>query len=352
MIRLLLCCLVCFTGARASMVERPLGDAAKAFAEKLPAGCIVTGEWSGGEVFFAVAGNAEPADIPAERRVFEIGSISKVFTGLLLSEALLAKKVRLDSTLKELLGGERAFADPRVGEITLLQLATHTSGLPRLPSNMGWLNGLSKDPYKNYSRKNMLDFLAKARLDGPAPYPASYSNFGVGLLGELLAGVEGTTWEALVEKKITGPLGMKDTMAQPGAEQAARLAPPYDGGKPARSWTFQAMAGAGALRSTAADLILFGKALLTPDETPLGAAIKGMMEVRASHPDMGADIGLGIFIGTIDGRREYFHSGGTGGYRSMLQVIPERKLVRVVLVNNGEAATEDVIAATREETKR
>lgn len=331
--------------------DKPLADAARSYAEKLPAGSIVTGEWNGTAAKYAVAGKAEPDGIAAEQRVFEIGSISKVFTGLLLSEAVQEKKLRLDSTLKELLGKKFKFADPKVGEITLLQLSTHTSGLPRLPGNMGPDPDHAADPYGDYDRKKMESFLSSVKLAGDPPYPASYSNYGVGLLGELLAQTYGKSWDTLVKEKITGPLKMKDTMVVPGADQKKRLAPPYQGKEAGHSWTFQAFAGAGALRSTAADLVIFGQAMAQPDKTPLASAIKGMLETRAPYDDMSAEIGLGIIIGKLDGEREYIHSGGTGGYRSVLQVIPAKKSVRVVLINNDAIPAEAVLMSTREEGK-
>ena len=337
--------------ASVALADKPLAEVAQSYAEKLPAGCIVTGEWNGTAANYASAGKAEPDGIAAEKRVFEIGSISKVFTGLLLSEAVEEKKLRLDSSLKELLGGRFKFADPKVGEITLLQLSTHTSGLPRLPDNMGPDPDSAEDPYGDYDRKKMESFLSKVKLEGKPPYPASYSNYGVGLLGELLGEAYGKSWDALVKEKITGPLGMKDTMVVPGKDQRKRLAPPYKGKEAGHSWTFEAFAGAGALRSTAADLLVFGEALAEPEGTPMAAAIKGMLEVRAPYDDMGTQIGLGIIIGKLDGEREYLHSGGTGGYRSVLQVIPAKKSVRVVLINNDAIPAEAVLMSTRENEK-
>jgi len=326
---------------------QPLHEAAERAAAKLPKGGIVTGESIAGTTRYAAAGNLEPVGIAPENRVFEIGSITKVFTGLLLADAIEAKEVRPDTTLKELLGDEITFADPDVAAITLAQLSTHTSGLPRLPDNMGWLNALSKDPYKSYDRKDMLKFLAKAELPHAPPFPASYSNYAVGLLGELLCGIHHKTYADLVAEKITTPLGMKDTLVVPGEAQQARLAPPCDGDKAGTSWTFQAMAGAGALRSTAADLTTFDHALLDPDKTPLAAAIKGMMKVHAAYDSH--EIGLGIMIDKVDGHREYSHSGGTGGYRSALQVIPNLKTVRVALANNTASEPASLFSRTREE---
>ena len=338
--------MIAFTGA--ALADKPLSDAASSLAEKLPAGCIVTAESIDGKARFSLAGKAEPENIPTERRIFEIGSISKVFTGLLLADAVESGKLRLDTTLADLLGPRQKFADPKLGKVTLRQLATHTSGLPRLPDNMGPNPDAADDPYAAYDRKQARAFLAKAKLAGDPPYPASYSNYGMGLLGDLLAETSGKSWEELVKEKITGPLGMPDTVVVLNDEQKSRLAPPYAGGKAKHSWTFQAMVGAGGLRSSASDLLRFGEALIAPAKTPLAPAIRRMMEAHAPYRDMSAEIGLGIIIANLDGQREYTHDGGTGGYRSTLQVVPALKRVRVVLVNNAELAVSSVLGATRE----
>lgn len=330
--------------------DKPLAEAAKSFEKDLPVGCLVSGESIDGKTDFAVLGKAEPEGVATEKRIFEIGSISKVFTGLLLADAVEKKKLRLDSTLKEVLGPKQSFADEHVAGITLLQLSTHTSGLPRLPDNMGPNPDAEKDPYGKYDREKMRAFLAKVKLSAAPPCPASYSNFGAGLLGDILAETHGKSWEAAVKEVITGPLGMSDTVVTLNAEQTKRLVPPYRGTDKGTSWTFQAMAGAGALRSTAADLLKFGAAIADPDKVPaLAPALRRMMEVRAPFADVGGEIGLGIFIGKLDGERDYWHNGGTGGYRSVLQVIPARKLVRVVLVNNDTIPAERVVAAARTE---
>jgi len=334
-----------------ALADKPLAEAAAPFAGRLAAGCIVTGEKQGDRVAYAVAGKAEPDAVPPERRVFEIGSITKVFTGVLLAQAVIDKKVRLDSTLAELLGPDFRFADPNVGKITLVQLSTHTSGLPRLPENMGVNPDTTPDPYAAYDRRKMDAFLSKVKLEGPPPRKATYSNFAVGLLGEVLADAYGTTWEKLLAEKITTPLGMKDTMMMTGEEQRKRLAPPYHAARPGHEWNFRAIAAAGSLRSTAADLMIFGEAMVEPEKTPIAAAIQDMMQVHAEYPDSGGDIGLGIMIGRLDGNPDYMHTGATGGYRSALQVIPAKKTVRVVLINNDTIPAEAVLTKTRDEKK-
>ncbi|WP_193211109.1 serine hydrolase [Luteolibacter marinus] len=331
-----------------ALADKPLAEAASGIAGHLPAGGIVTGEWIKGKASFSEHGTSGPAGIAPEKQLFEIGSISKVFTGILLADSVLDGKVRYESTLKELLGGEIAFKDSKVGNITLLQLATHTSGLPRLPGNIGPNPDASDDPYANYDRQLLHAYLAGAVIEGEPPYPAAYSNLGMGLLGDLLSELHGKPWEELVKEKITTPLGMSDTVVTLSEFQEKRLAPPHRGAKEHHSWHFQALAGAGALRSTAADLLVFGKALLAPRNSALAEPTQEAMKTRAPYNDFGAEIGLGIIIGKIDGDPVFEHSGGTGGYRSMLQVIPARETVRVVLINNDAMPAESVVRATRD----
>ena len=136
-----------------TLQARTLAESAARFSKDLKAGCIVTGERMGDEVKYAISGKApEAGDAKPEKLVFEIGSISKVFTGLLLAQAVVEKKVTLDTTIGSLLAGKVKFTDARVEAITLKQLATHTSGLPRLPDN-AMAGALEEDPYASYDGK-------------------------------------------------------------------------------------------------------------------------------------------------------------------------------------------------------
>lgn len=321
-----------------------LAEVAARKARLLPAGCIVTGERIGDQVSYDMAGKAsEAGDAKPEKIVFEIGSISKVFTGLLLAQAVVDQKVTLETTIGSLLEGKVKCADPRVAAITLKQLATHTSGLPRLPEN-AIAGALEEDPYANYDEKLLWSYLATAKLEGESPFSFSYSNLGMGLLGHLLGGLYQKSWDQAVVEKICLPLGMKDTALHPESKQ--RLATPHDGGKEAKPWHMDALAGCGALRSTAADLMTFGEALLHPDQTPLKEAFALALQPQADAASMGGQIGLGVLLGKFDGDASLHHDGGTGGFCSGLQVIPAKGIVRVVLINNNTLAGSEVIAGT------
>ncbi|WP_395743168.1 serine hydrolase [Prosthecobacter sp.] len=323
---------------------RTLAEAAAQMARPLKAGCVVTGERVGDDVKYAISGAApEAAGVPPEKLVFEIGSISKVFTGLLLAQAVVDKKTTLETTLGTLLGERVKFGDPRVAAITLKQLATHTSGLPRMPDN-AVAGALEDDPYAGYDEKLLLSYLASARLEGEGPFTFSYSNLGMGLLGHLLGERYGISWDQAVAEKICRPLGMQDTAVQPQA--GLRLATPHDGGKETKPWHFAALAGCGALRSTAADMMKFGEALLHPDKTPLKPAFALALRPQAEAPSLGGQIGLGVLMGKFDGEAALYHDGGTGGFCSGLQVLPAKGIVRVALISSNELAGSQVIAGT------
>ena len=313
----------------------PLGEAAKAWATDLGHGAVATAEKRDGRWSFAVAGQpfvAGHAEVPPERVLFEIGSISKVFTGILLADAVAAGKLRLEDTLAQRLTVQ--WAHPATGAVTLGQLATHTSCLPRLPDNMT-ASATIEDPYARYDKKALFEYLAGAKLDGKPPCESSYSNLGFGILGVVLETAYGKPWAALVQEKIAGPLGMTDTVQELSVDQRARFAEPWQGDKRAQPWTFQAMAGAGALRSTLADMSRFADALLAGPKGPLGHVWPLLAGDHAEMPSLGGKIGLGLLHLKTGGEDVYLHDGGTGGFRSQVQVRPASGRAFVLLVSNS-----------------
>lgn len=323
---------------------RTLAEAASIKAAELPAGCIVTGEYRAGKTEYALAGKAEPADAKAETLLFEMGSITKTFTGLLLAQAVVEKKVKLESTLAEVLGPDFKFADARVAAITLVQLSTHTSGLPRLPWNMNLLFS-GPDPYAKYEEKQMFDFLSQVKLEASESFPVSYSNYGVALLGTMLGRVYGQSWESLILEKICQPLGLTETRQDISASKLP-LAPPHQGERPGHTWHFDCMAPAGGLCTTVSDLMKYGLAVLHPEKTPLSAAFAIALQ---PHAETGkGKIGLGWFINSRGDLHWFIHNGATGGYVSVLEVVPQRDVIHIVLINNSSMKPESVLAARTE----
>jgi CubicO group peptidase (beta-lactamase class C family) len=340
----LVAALILAAGAAVVAAENPpptLADIVQKTAAKMPAGGIVAAEIDHGSVRFFSAGNFAPREgVPPEKVLFEIGSITKVFTGLLLAETVNEGKARLDDPIARYLPADLKLA-PAVAAITLEQLATHTSGLPRLPNNLKPADAL--DPYAEYGPADMYAFLSAYVPAKPVPQPADYSNFGMGLLGHILERIHGKSYAELVAERITGPLGMKDTVIELDPGQQARFAVPHDGPAVVKPWRVTGLAGAGAVRSTAADLARFVQALMTPDASPLGAA---WVVARQPRADMGGEkIGLAIMGGKRHGALTYSHGGGTGGCRSYIEFSPDTQRGVVVLLDNSAPEAASIAAA-------
>jgi len=312
----------------------PLGDQASAWAASMGHGAVATAEKRDGHWTFALSGQpfaSGHAEVPAQKVLFEIGSISKVFTGILLADAVADGKLGLDDTLARRLPVK--FANPSTGAVTLKQLATHTSCLPRLPDNLQ--QGDLTDPYAQYDDAKLFAYLAGAKLAAPPPCPAEYSNLGVGILGVVLERAYGKPWAALVAERITGPLGMTDTVQELSPAQQARFAEPWSGDQRAHPWSFKALAGAGALRSSLADLSKLADALLAGPKGPLAKAWPLLSGDLAEMPIVGGKIGLALIHLKSAGEDAYLHDGGTGGYRSLIQVRPASGRAVIVLVSNA-----------------
>ena len=274
---------------------------------------------------------------PNDRTVYEIGSVSKAITGTLLADMVERKLVRLDDPAQRYLpdGVTMPVADDK--PITLEHLATHTSGLPRLPSNMKPAD--ARNPYADYTIDRMYDFLNSHKLRRP-PGEHEYSNYAVGLLGQLLARKAGGDYESLLAERITKPLAMNDTRVALTDDMRRRLAPPYDASlDPDANWDLPALAGAGGIRSTAADMLKLIQAALAADDTPQRRALRRSFEKRMDLKN-GQAMGLNWFIAR-DGVTRW-HTGMTGGYSSWLSIVPKSGIGVVVLSNTATARTAEL----------
>jgi CubicO group peptidase (beta-lactamase class C family) len=217
-------------------------------------------------------GSSRPPDAGT---VFEIGSITKVFTAALLAEMAGRGEVRLDQPVAELLPPGVRIPSYRGRAITLAHLAEHTAALPRLPGNLWATATDKKNPYRDYQVAHLHDYLSGAAIGFPPGTGVAYSNLGAGLLGHVLALRAGRLFEDLLAERVLRPLGLADTGITLSADQAARLAPGHTGkGEPTPNWDIPSLAGAGALRSTLAEMLTFLRANLDPPGTPAGAALR------------------------------------------------------------------------------
>jgi CubicO group peptidase (beta-lactamase class C family) len=195
--------------------------------------------------------------------VFEIGSITKTFTALILAQMVEQGSVKLDEPVRELLP-PATVAKPSSGvEITLLDLSDQHSGLPRMPDNFHPAN--PENPYADYDAKLLYEYVAKHGVALPPNAPFGYSNLGVGLLGQALADHANEPYPVLLHRQVTGPLNMSDTGIALTPEMKARFIQGYDAEHhPAHAWDLDALAGAGGIRSTAADMLGISTHWLAP----------------------------------------------------------------------------------------
>ncbi|HYE17943.1 MAG TPA: serine hydrolase [Tepidisphaeraceae bacterium] len=268
---------------------------------------------------------------PDGRTVFEIASVTKTFTALLLAEMAERGDVKLDDTLDAFLPADVKL--PKTDKpITLERLATHHSGLPRLPHNL-FPAPNPNNPYAAYTVENLYAFLPTARVHPTEKF--LYSNVAYGLLGHALARRAKTDYEPLLIDRVCQPLGMTETTIKLDAKLRARLAPPFDADlEPDHEWDLGAIPAGGALHSTTDDLLRYLKAHLeVPADSPksLAAALAAVQQPRDR-----ADGDMQICLGwhrSKEGR--LFHNGQTGGYHSFVAIDPGRGVGVVVLANTA-----------------
>lgn len=254
-------------------------------------------------------GTARPLD---ERTIFEIGSLTKTFTGTLLAVAASRGEVNVDEAIAKYLPAGFPVPSRNGKEITVLDLATQTSGLPRLPTN---LSVTADDPYAAYTTNDLESFLSSYALERDPGSQFEYSNVGGSLVGFALANRAGTSYGDLLRTRVTTPLGMSETFLNDAPPSlAALVAVGHDGdGGVAPPWHFpDALEGAGALRSSLFDLLRYLRAGLGPG--PLATALSDAQTPKRSIPGGG----IGYFWITTSIYQVTWHDGGTAGFRSFI----------------------------------
>jgi serine-type D-Ala-D-Ala carboxypeptidase/endopeptidase len=300
---------------------------------------VVVGLYDAGKTEIYGFGKGPGGNPPNGRTLFEIGSITKVYTALLLADAIQRREVALETPVADLLppGVTAPTRDQQV--ITLRHLALHSSGLPRIPPAIE-ARETAPDPYAGYGENELYADLVRTQLETVPGTDVMYSNYGYGLLGHLLGKKLGGYRES-VSARILKPLGLTDTSFSIAADAASRRAqgtneelvrvPP---------WTFDALAGAGALISSAHDQL----ALI---DAELDAAAGGKHELRRAmaftqEPQLekqGANVGLGW---QIDSAGRYWHNGGTGGHHSFVGFDPKTRRGVVVLASTSTSLVDQL----------
>ncbi|MGZ5877212.1 MAG: serine hydrolase [Bradyrhizobium sp.] len=266
--------------------------------------------------------------------VFEIGSITKVFTALLLTEMVTRGEVALDDPASKYLPDGVKMPARNGKQITLLDLATYTSGLPRIPDGMP---KFGDNPYANYSVEQLYAFLSNHTLRFDPGTHYEYANLGFGLLGHVLALRANASYEDLVVSRVCAPLGLGDTRISLTDSMRERLAQGHQSSlKPVSNWDFLSLAGAGALRSTANDLLKFMKATsLSEAGAPLRPAIDLLLQTRRPTDNTNQTVGLGWFIRSGNDDEIVWKDGGTGGYTSFVGFSTRLRSGAIVLSNSN-----------------
>ncbi|MGP3970843.1 serine hydrolase domain-containing protein [Streptomyces sp. 6N223] len=272
-----------------------------------------------------------------DRTRFEIGSVTKTFTALLLAEMAARGELRLDDLVSSRVPPGAAPRGAYGGRCTLEQLATHTSGLPSLPSALirSALPSWFANPYARFAPDRVWPALAGTRIRRPPGARVRYSNFGAGLLGRLLTEEAATDYGTLLRARVLDPLGLADTSPDPGLPQATGHAH----GRPRPPWLIPALPGAGALRSSARDLLHYLRALTDPDGcapsgSTLRAALREVVQPRERAPG-GPELCLAWTRRALPTHVVFFHSGATRGFTTFTGFSLDPAVRVVALTNSG-----------------
>ncbi len=276
-------------------------------------------------------GRRSPSDaaVPDADTQFQYGSVTKVFTHLLLAELDAAGVARYGQTVGALMPDDFEPRNAAVATITLQALATHTSGLPRLPASVPLDNA---DPYARYDARDLRKDVAAARHKQPLGRFYTYSNFGVGLLGHLLGKAEGDGYAHAVTARVIAPLGLQHTGLEPGSNAAVAIS----GGKPVKAWGFtDALAGAGSLWGSVSDLGLLVQAWFDAHEHALRHDLARDLEI-AVHDAGSFSVTRVWHVARAGEHPIYWHNGGTTGFHSFVGFRPDQKRGVAILVS-GDA---------------
>ncbi len=322
--------------------NKNLAAAIDAEIKKYPLQGLVVGIYKDGKSFIKGYGTVskDSSTVPDGSTVFQLASVSKLFTASLLQILCDEGVLTLDATLGELLGGTYVLS-PAAKQVTLRQLATHTSGFPSIPkpleiavSKLVKEETLMQNPYSHLGAEYIVDYL-KTTEDKHEPGRFEYSNYGMGLLGHVMEFVTKQDLAVLLAEKIFAPLNMTHTAINLTPAMQKNLAQGYtEKNEPTPMWTFSALAGAGALNANAEDMLTFIRTNIE-DSHALSAVLK-----KTHAPQLGGITGIGwmqpAFLDKFFGNKTIiWHNGMVGGYAAYVSVDSQNKTGLVVLSNKA-----------------
>ncbi len=315
--------------------EEKLHELAKPYLDNSIFQAASVGIVQDGQTYFLNFGKLSPKqdEAPTEDSVYEIGSITKVFTSILLADAVANRKsVELDKPLSsafpELTNVNASIAD----KVTFRQIAQHMSGLPRMPDNIAPKD--PNNPFADYNSTLLDQFVQSVKLEHEPGTHSEYSNFAVGWLGYLLAKQTKSSYEQLLKERVLTPLEMNSTCIALDDKARSQLAPPHNSAlMPDHLWDFDTLAGAGAIRSTTTDMVKFIQANLESSNNEIGKAIDLAWQQSLKAAEGQSAKGLGWMIASDGSTR--WHNGQTGGYHSMILINRKAEAGLVFLCNTA-----------------
>lgn len=269
----------------------------------------------------------------APNSVFPLASVTKPFTGLVLAKMVQEQVVRFDEPVRELIPSAR-LPQPSGSEITLLDLATHRSGMPPMPATFHPAD--PANPFADFDVSTLYIYLASRGVGRPPATRFRYSNLGFALLGHALSKRAGVDYATLVRDAITGPLEMDDTVVALSPDQRRRFLQGYnDDREPIAEWDVGVLEGAGALRSTAPDMLTWLEANLHPERlrsSTLSAALVASHQVQGN---LGSHVGVALdwIVNAESG--DFQHGGAMAGFTADAFFNPRRDVAAIVLSNVG-----------------
>ena len=302
--------------------------------------CIVIGIIDHGKQKIYSYGNLNKnGGLPADSNtLFEIGSLTKLFTATATAIEVHDGTLKYSDCLSTLLRGIHV-PEYAGHEIKVIDLLHHTSGLPRIPTDLfaTGKNFDSLNPYANYSRANLDSFIDKCRIRWMPGTSYSYSNLGYGLMGDILSRIEGKSYETVIREQIWEPLSMNRSKVVLSEDQKRNMASPYNQkGEPDHVWDFDALAGAGAIRSDITDMMKFLNASMNPWNIKDNKLRNALIDCQTNlfSADNGIKVGLGWHSEPYNFDRFYVHRGETGGYYSFIGFTKEGQKGLVILTNS------------------
>ncbi len=328
--------LVASSNPMLSEMDKKLDTIARSYIQKASTAGLCIGIISNGKTSVYRYGEMikGKGKLPNADSFFELGSITKTFTAILLAKYVNDGIVKLNDPIIKYLPDSVA-ANINLKPVTLLQLINHTSGLPRLPDNLIPYVTDAQNPYKDYTKPLLYAYLKSCKLNSIPGQQYAYSNLGVGLLGCILENISGKTFEQQAKDIICKPLNMQSTSQFLNPLLLPRFVEVYNqNGEPTVAWDFDALAACGALRSTMNDMLKFASANLHPGADELSKAITLTHHVTYSKD---VKIGMAWHVITVNGIDYTFHNGGTNGSSSFLAFNSDKNIAVIILSNANES---------------